>query len=92
MLRSPKEKFMASAHRSTWDQLVLTPAFEEATFAALLQLQVEMPTTDEPNKAWDQASQLAGAKRFLDILTNLSNPTEKPTERSAKSLNYDAGV
>jgi hypothetical protein len=92
MLREPKAKFLVSPHKKAFEGIVTSPAFEEATLAALLQLQAEFPRAPDPAGGWDQASQLHGARRYLDILCNLCKPNEEPKRQIIPVLDEKAGV
>jgi hypothetical protein len=93
MTRSPREKFQANiAQRDAFGQIVTSPAFEAATDAALLQMQMDMPDPADMAKGWDAHSQMSGAKRFLAILSTIHHPIATPKSRKSPSLNYEAGV
>ena len=92
MLRSPKDKFVKGPHRKAFEELVMNPAFEEATLAALLQLQTEMPAESTIEKGWDANSRMTGAKRYLEILTTLHIATEPPKKAEGQTLDWAAGV
>ena len=70
-MRTPKQRFVESPARLEFEKLSAKPEFEEGIAAALLQLQHEMPEPIDPSRGWDQASRLAGAKRFVEILTSI---------------------
>lgn len=78
---TPKEKFLTLPDiRSDWERITQTKAAEVAMEAALLQFVHEQPDGAEaPGAAWDQHSQLVGAKKVLRILFNL-HLKEQPVE------------
>jgi hypothetical protein len=76
---TPKELFLASPHREEWERIVGTKTALAAKDAALLQFIYEQPDGSGPSDAWDQHSQLAGAKKMLRLLFNLHlKETSKP--------------
>lgn len=90
MLRTPRERF--SAHVDTWRKLVQTEAFEEATVTALLELNRSLPLQcDFPQMAVDAHQQMVGARKFVEILCSLHEPSENKST-APRGLNYQAGV
>jgi len=95
MLHTPREKFSMSAHAQAWKRIVEQgETFEEATLAALLEMQSHYPVDygTQPQIACDAHQQMAGARRFLDILTTIYQPPEKPEQIERKTLDHQAGV
>lgn len=92
MLRSPKEKFIASSHKAAFEKIVQSDAFEEAILAALLQMENEMPRDCTPNQAADAHNQMAGARKYLETLCSIHQPEKQLQERPFRELNYKAGV
>lgn len=91
MNRSPREAFQRSPLRKSWEEFTMTAAFEEATHAALLQLQMEMP--DSPSaQCMDPHSQMVGARKVLEILSKLHVKEEPTKEPRTPRLNEEAGV
>lgn len=86
MLRLPKEKFINSAHKEEWKKVINQPCYEEAVTAALTQFLSELPEVPSPNVGWDQASQLAGIRRFIAILTDLPVPAEPAQQMKFRNL------
>lgn len=90
MLRTPRERF--AAHVDTWRKLVQTEAFEEATVTALLELNRSLPLQcDFPQMAVDAHQQMVGARKFVEILCSLHEPSENKST-APQGLNYQAGV
>lgn len=92
MLRSPRDKFIASAHRAEFEKIVANPAFEEATLTALLDFQSELPLTTTPNHAADCHNMMAGARRFLSILCAIHQPESGLKAPKPPELDWTAGV
>lgn len=65
---------------------------EEATVAALMELQQEMPIDcATPQIACDSHQQMTGARKVLGILCSLHQPPTKP-QPGPRGLDYQAGV
>lgn len=92
MLRSPRDKFTSSVHFDGFKKIVQTEAFEEATLAALLELEREQPIECLPQQSVDAHQQMVGARRYLEILCSLQQPQQETTKAPARGLNYAAGV
>lgn len=93
MLRTPRDKFVASAHCAEFKAIFQKEAFEEASLAALLEMTAEVCVQGlTPNQAADAANQIAGAKRYLEILCTIWQPTEKVKQQKVSNLDYKAGV
>ena len=93
MLRSPREKFQSNvAQREAFEKILLSPVFEAATDAALLQMQMDAPDPVDMAKGWDAHSQMAGAKRFLAILCTIHQPITTPKRPKEPTLDWNAGV
>lgn len=92
MLRLPREKFVNGPHRPVWERLITEPAFEEATLAALNQMQTDMPIEATPNQSADCHQQMIGARKFLDLLTSIHKPLPNREPAPARGLDYNAGV
>lgn len=86
MLRSPKEKFINSPAKEPWKKVINDPAYEDAIVAALAHFVHELPPVPDPQKGWDQASQLAGVRQFIAILTDLPNPEQKQQTQQFRNL------
>ena len=85
-MRSPRQKFFESPFRKGFEDIANKPEFEEAVFAALLELQNEQLEPVDPSKGWDQASRLAGARRFVQILSSLHLKEEAPKMQRLTAL------
>ena len=70
-MRTPRQKFFESAFRKPFEEIAQRVEFEEALYSALLELQMELPEPTDPANGWDQASRLAGARRFVQIFSSL---------------------
>jgi hypothetical protein len=85
-MRTPRQKFFESAFRKPYEDIVNRVEYEEALNAALLELQVEMLEPTDPSKSWDQGSRLAGARRFVQILSSLHLRDEPPKVQKLTQL------
>jgi hypothetical protein len=68
------------------EKISLSETFLVGCDYALLVLGEELP---DPMNPVAQA-QLVGARRVLDILKTIGDPTQKPQERKARGLNYES--
>lgn len=85
-LRTPKERFIASAHKVAHEKVTDTPAFKAALEAALAHF-VYLQTEDGTPLACTMAhNQLIGAKAVLGILENLHLPPQPVTREKFPSL------
>ena len=74
-MRSPKQIFLASAHRKAHEDWATTQSAEHAVMMALAQMESEMPETlADVSKSWDYGAQMIGARRLAEILLNLHIP------------------
>lgn len=90
-MRAAKELFQSSPEFKNFQAIVASTAFEPACNAALLCLIEELPEkTADPSKAWDCYLQIVGARRFIDMLSQLHVPPEK--EKRVKSAELDYGL
>jgi len=92
MLIDPRTRFAQSTHAAAFKKIVATPDFEEATLAALLSLQREMPIECNPQQSLDAHQQMVGARRYLEILCSLHEPVTQPKPAPKKGLDYSSGV
>lgn len=93
MLRSPKERFLASTYSGQWGKVCRTEVFEEALHAALAEVQHSMPQhCDVPQQACDAHQQMIGARKLADTLYSLYAPTTTPKTTTVQTLDYKAGV
>lgn len=90
MIKSPKEKFIETAHRLKHAETVATDAFQVACDYALLQMQAEM--SDDPQKGFESHFQMLGAQRFIKTLKTIHEPAKEPVQPVRKTLNYSEGV
>ncbi len=92
MLRTPRDKFIASAHCATFKNIVMQESFEEAVLASLLELECEQPMHCSPNESADAHNKMAGARRYAEILCNIWAPQNSLKPKPQKGLDYSAGV
>lgn len=93
MVRTPRDAFVAGAHCAEFKAIYQSEAFEAATSAALLEMTAETCQQGlTPNQAADAGNQMAGAKRYLEILCTIWQPTEKVKQQKPPNLDYRAGV
>lgn len=92
MLRPPKEKFCTSPHKAVFAKIVNDPAFEEATLAALLQMETEMPQDCSPNQSATAHDQMVGARKYLETLCSIHLPQEKPKKDIHPQLDEYSGI
>ena len=73
LMSSPKQRFQESKEGMVfWSELVAKSTFLRGLDMALLQLQNEMPDSDDPVTAAARFQRLNGAKRFRAILIDLA--------------------
>lgn len=89
-IRPPKEAFIASTYRREWEEIAGKDAFHFACDYALLVLEDGFPLRATPNDAADSHQQMIGARKVLDILKTMSEPTTKPRPINPPTLNYEA--
>jgi hypothetical protein len=77
MTLSPKARFQKSADAKTVSSYLHSDPFLNAVTAALAEMQMNMPGTDNPSKEWDSQCQMAGAKRFIDTLLNITEQSRQ---------------
>lgn len=93
-MNTPKERFLVSGVSKQFSALVAAPAFEIGCDYALLQFMSELPPNRLPNlpidpcTGLDANAQLAGARRFIDILKTLHEPVKEPTPVKQERLHY----
>lgn len=93
MVRSPRDKFVASAHCAEFKAIFQKESFEEASLAALLEMTAEVCVQGlTPNQAADAANQIAGAKRYLEMLCTIWQPTQTVRKQTVPHLDSEAGV
>lgn len=85
-MRTPRQKFFESTFRKGFEEIANRPEFEEAVLAALLELQMELPEPVDPSRGWDQASRLAGARRFVQILSSIHLKEEEKAKMKLPTL------
>lgn len=89
MIRTPKERFLASSHKAVFERLVQSESFEEATLAALLHMQHEQPLKASPNEMASSAERMSGARQYLEFLCEIHLAETKPKRTEEKTLDYD---
>lgn len=93
MLRSPKERFLASTYSGQWGKIASSETFDEAIHTALIELQTHMPMDCQvPQQACDSHQQMVGARKFMEILCTLHVKDSSPKPQTTSTLNYSAGV
>lgn len=93
MIKSPRQKFLASKVRGEWEKITETAAFEQACDYALLLMQGQLPSgTGYPQVAADSQMQMVGAQNFVRILKVIHEPEQEPAQAKTQGLNYQAGV
>ena len=92
MIRTPRERFVNSAHLAAFKKLAQSECFEEATISAMLEMETETPLECTPQQAADAHQQMIGARKYLEFLCSyaLPNPEKKPAAKN--ELDYTAGV
>lgn len=90
-MTSPREAFQKSTYRKTWEEFTMTAAFESAIHAALLQFATELPDSPSPS-CIDPHSQMVGARKVLQMLSNIHLKEEEAKKRKTDQLNYAVGV
>lgn len=90
-MRTPKESFLLSGKAAEFHKIAATEAFEVACDFALMELQQQMPPNctpglpTDPYVGIDANAQMWGAKRVIELLKNLSEPT-KPAEQPKRPV------
>jgi len=85
-----KEKFIASAHKKPFEEMIQTAAFESACDSALLALLEDTPLfPTNPSVGWDAHNQMCGARRVIDILKSLPLSVEPPKRERQKTPYHD---
>lgn len=92
MLRPARVHFASTPHRIAFEAIATSPAFEEATLAALLEFQADLPMEATPNQAADAHNMMVGARRFLTILCTIHQPQTTSKPEKLPELNWQAGV
>lgn len=86
-VNSPKLLFLRTESSKKLLIATLEPWFEEAVIAAYAEMAYRQPRGGQLAEAWDQHSQLIGAKRFVEILCGLPL-VEVPEKRKSTGLDY----
>jgi len=93
MLRTPKERFVASTHKNAWEKVIQSEVFEEAVHASLEQLASELPPECAvPQIACDSYQQMIGARKYMEILCSIHVPQTTPKTVQRQELDFQAGV
>ncbi len=82
----PKNRFQKTSHSKPHASLVVSDSFQIALEAALAQMQLNQPNPVNPASAWDSGSKMAGAREFIGILLNLSEPEAETRKLPDKNL------
>jgi len=92
-MRTSKELFQSSPAFADFSQILTNRAFEPACSAALLGLIESLPAhSADPSKAWDAYLQIVGARRVLEILSELHVKDEPSKAVPFPTLNYAANT
>jgi len=92
-MRTSKQLFQSSPAFKEFQAMLASPAFEPACNAAILGLIESLPATAaDPSKSWDCYLQIVGARRVLEILSQLHEPETTPTPQKWPTLKYDDGT
>lgn len=83
---NPKERFQKSPYNKAHADLVKQDGFHSAIEAALSVMSLNLPSTENVSRAWDNACRMQGAKDFVEILLNLSEPTKERPPMASKAL------
>ncbi len=88
MIKSPKEKFIASAQQSfrQWDDILKNPIFDRACDYSLIHMLSVQPDSVESHY------RMAGAQQFVRILKSIHEFDQEPPKPTSQGLNYQAGV
>ncbi len=87
MIKSPKEKFLASKVRQEWEKITETQAFEQACDYALL----HMLSTNSA-EPYDRHQLMIGAQQLVRTLKTIHEITQESPKPTSQGLNYNAGV
>jgi hypothetical protein len=90
MTLSPKSRFLKTTESKAHLDLVTQDYFQTALTVALAEMEMNMPPPGSPTNGWDNASQMQGAKRFIEVLLNLAEPPapqKKPVSETLKPIN-----
>lgn len=88
---TPRKDFRESPHANGWADLCASPQFEAAAKAAMLQMQADLLPVNPRDAATMSsiASELVGAKIFLNYLMSLTESTQQP-KPTTTGINYRA--
>lgn len=88
-MRTARETFFQSVHRSELEKVVQSATFEAACQATLATIFEEGPQTfATPESSWQVGVYLAGARRALEVLSTIHLAEEPPKAPKAPTLNY----
>ena len=92
-MRTSKELFQSSHAFNNFKDILTNRAFEPACSAALLGLIESLPAhSADPSKAWDAYLQIVGARRVLQIFSELHVKDEPRKTLKPNELNYAANT
>jgi hypothetical protein len=93
MIKSPKEKFLASKVRQEWEKITETQAFEQACDYALMEVIYNMPVASDAHKETQAYNMIVGAHLFIRTLKKIHEQEREQTATEIPTkLNYQAGV
>lgn len=87
-MNSPKVIFLRTESSKKLLAATLEPWFEESVIAAYAEMAYRQPRGSQLAEAWDQHSQLVGARRFVEILCGLPL-VEAAEQKKSTGLRYD---
>lgn len=88
ILKSPKVRFQKSDRARHHAELMAAPDFQTVLDIALQQLLWDFGTAPEGNTAAARHYMIEGAKRYIDTLTSLADPEQKPKPLPGDNLPY----
>jgi hypothetical protein len=78
-MKTPKELFQATPYFRDFQALIANASFEPACQAALAEMISNLPSqVPDLARGWDSYLQILGARAFIDQLSRLHEPPEKP--------------
>ena len=94
-MRTPRESFQLSGKAADFKKIAATEAFEVACDYALMELQQQMPPNctpslpTDPYVGIDANAQMWGAKRVIELLKNLAEPTKAPEQTRRQTIYHE---
>jgi len=85
---TPRETFQKSEHAKRWLDVVDSQQFHMAAQAAFAQMQLDLSLPRDMNQAAIYQCELQGAKHFLSLLMQLTNPEKTVPTTTGRNLNH----